>query len=104
MDDPEGGVDDPEGDDIDDLGSFGALAISITTSPKTSASFISSSLTTGISLLSPSDKLTVDVVGNVEVDYATGSFCSSCAIPPSIRTDTDFGVVEWGVIYVLLRL
>ena len=66
----------------DDLGCFGDLAISTTTSPKTSASFVSSSLTTGISLLSPSDKSTVDMVGNVDVDYATGSFCSSCAIPP----------------------
>ena len=34
------------------------------------------------SLLSLSDKSTGDVFGNVDVDYATGSFCSSCSIPP----------------------
>ena len=39
-------------------------------------SFVSSSLTTGISLLSLSDKSTVDVVGNLDVDYVTGPFCS----------------------------
>ena len=72
--------DDPGGGIGDDLGAFGDLAIS----SKTSASFVSSSLTTGISLLSPSDKSTVDMVGNVDVDYATGSFCSSCAIPSPI--------------------
>ena len=39
--------------------------------------FVSSSLTrTGISLLSLSDKSTVDVVGNLDVDYVTGPFCS----------------------------
>ena len=32
--------------------------------------------------LSLSDKSTVDVVGNMDMDYATGSFCSSCSIPP----------------------
>ena len=38
---------------------------------------------TGISLLSLlSDKSAVDVVGDLDVDCATGSFCSSCAIPP----------------------
>ena len=49
---------------------------------KTSASFVSSSLTNRVSLLSLSDKSTVDVVGNMDMDYATGSFCSSCSIPP----------------------
>ena len=34
---------------------------------------------------------------NVDVDCATGSFSSSCAIPPSIRADTDFGAVKWFV-------
>ena len=51
------------------------LAISTTTSLKTSASFVSSSLTTtGISfcLSLSSDKSTVDMVGNLDVDYATG--------------------------------
>ena len=44
-----------------------------------------SSLTTGISLLSLSDKSAVDVVGDLDVDdCATGSFCSSCAIPPRV--------------------
>ena len=50
---------------------------------KTSVSFVSSSLTTGFSLLSLSDKSAVDVVGDLDADdCATGSFCSSCAIPP----------------------
>ena len=79
---PGGGVDDPGGGNTDDLGSFSNFAISTTTSPKTSASFVSSSLTTRISLLSLSDKSAVDVVGNVDVDYATGSFYSSCTTPP----------------------
>ena len=82
VDDPCGGVDDPGGGNTDDLGSFGDLATPTTTSSKTSVSFVSSSLTTGFSLLSLSDKSTVDVVGNLDVDYATRSFCSSCAIPP----------------------
>ena len=78
--DPGGGIDDPGGGNSADLGAFGDLAISTTTSSKTSASFVSSSLTTGISLLSLSDKSTVDVVGNLDVDYAiamahSGSFC-----------------------------
>ena len=55
--------------------------------PKTPASFVSSSLTTRVSLLSLSDKSTVDVMGNVDVDYGTGSFCSSCAIPPPKEWD-----------------
>jgi hypothetical protein len=60
------------------------LATSTTTSSKTSVSFVSSSLTTGISLLSLSDKSAVDVVGDLDVDCATESFCSSCAIPPRV--------------------
>ena len=36
-------------------------------------------------LLSLSDKSAVDVVGDLDVvDCATGSFCSSCAIPPRV--------------------
>ena len=62
-DDPGGGIDDPGGGDTDDLGSFSNLATSTTTSSKTSVSFVSSSLTTGFSLLSLSDKSAVDVVG-----------------------------------------
>ena len=84
VDDPGGGIDDPGGGDTDDLGSFGNLATSTTTSSKTSVSFVSSSLTTGISLLSLSDKSAVDVVGDLDVDCATESFCSSCAIPPRV--------------------
>jgi hypothetical protein len=80
VDDPGGSVDDPGGGNTDDLGSFGDLATSTTTSSKTSASFVSSSLTTGISLLSLSDKPTVDVVGNLDVNCATGSFCSSSVL------------------------
>ena len=92
VDDPGGGVDDPGGGNTDDLGTFGDFAtISTTASSKISASSVSSSLTTGIYLLSLSDKPTVDVMGNVDVDYATGSFCSSCAIPPHARP-VGFGV------------
>ena len=49
---------------------------------KTSASFVSSSLTNRVSLLSLSDKPTVDMIGTT--DYATGSFCSSCSIQPTL--------------------
>ena len=84
MDDPGGGIDDPGGGDIDDLGSLDNLATSTTTSSKTSVSFVPSSLTTGFSLLSLSDKSAVDVVGNLDVDdCATGSFCSSCVLYPT---------------------
>ena len=55
-------------DDFCDLGSFGDLATSTTTFSKTSMSFVSSSLTTGISLLSLSDKSAV--VGDLDVDCA----------------------------------
>ena len=86
VDDPGGGIDDdPGGGDSDDLGSLDNLATSTTTSSKTSVSFVSSPLTTGFSLLSLSDKSAVDVVGDLDVDdCATGSFCSSCAIPPRV--------------------
>ena len=84
VDDPGGGIDDPGGGNTDDLGSFGNLATSTTTSSKTSVSFVSAPLTTGNSLLSLSDKSAVDVVGDLDVDYATGPFCSSCAIPPRV--------------------
>ena len=80
MDDPGGSVDDPGGGVIDDKGSFCDPSTSTTTSPKTSASFVTSSLTNRVSLLSLSDKSTVGMAGNT--DYATGSFCSSCSIPP----------------------
>ena len=90
VDDPGGGVDDPGGGNTDDLGAFGDLAISTTTSPKTSASFVSSSLTTGISLLSLSAFGQVNCacgcgrkVGNLDVDYTLlCHFALSCAIPP----------------------
>ena len=49
---------------------------------KASASYVSSSITTRVSLLSLSDKSTADVVECADVDYATGSFCSSYSIPP----------------------
>ena len=61
VDDPGGGIDDPGGGDTDDLGSLDNLATSTTTSSKTSVSFVSSSLTTGFSLLSLSDKSAVDL-------------------------------------------
>ena len=67
VDDPGGGIDDPGGGDSDDLGSLDNLATSTTTSSKTSVSFVSSSLTTGFSLMSLSDKSAVDAtrLGNV---------------------------------------
>ena len=58
------------------------LWMRLTLMPRTSASFVSSSLTIGISLLSLSDKSAVDVVGDLDVDCATGSF-ALCA--PSRR-------------------
>ena len=89
VDDPGGGIDDPGGGDIDDLGSLDNLATSTTTSSKTSVSFVPSSLTTGFSLMSLSDKSAVDAtrLGGRRwyMDVcATGSFCSSCAIPPRV--------------------
>ena len=106
VDDPGGGIDDPGGGDTDDFGSFGNLATSTTctTSSKTSVSFVSSSLTTGMSLLSLSDKSAVDVVGDLGVDdCATGSFCSSCAIPRRVRW-VDFGVMGRGVMNAAISL
>ena len=61
VDDPGGGIDDPGGSDTDDLGSFGNLATSTTTSSKTSVSFVSS-LTTGF-LCCPFRQVSCDVVG-----------------------------------------
>ena len=71
---------------------FGGLATSTTTSSRTPVSFVSSPLETGNSLLSLSDKSAVAVVGDLDVDCATGSFCSSCAIPP--RVVGGLGVME----------
>ena len=82
VDDPGGSVDDPGGGNIDDKGSFCDPSTSTLTSPKTSASFVTSSLTNRVSLLSLSDKSTVDMIGTT--DYATGSFCSSCSIQPTL--------------------
>ena len=82
MDDPGGSVDDPGGGVTDDKGSFCDPSTSTLTSPKTSASFVTSSLTNRVSLLSLSDKSTVDMIGTT--DYATGSFCSSCSIQPTL--------------------
>ena len=47
------------------------------------------------SLLSLSDKSTVDVVGNLDVDYATRSF--TLRVPSRRVRRVDFGVMEWGV-------
>ena len=82
VDDPGGSVDDPGGGIIDDKGSFCDPSTSTLTSPKTSAPFVTSSLTNRVSLLSLSDKSTVDMIGTT--DYATGSFCSSCSIQPTL--------------------
>jgi hypothetical protein len=89
VDDPGGGIDDPGGGDASDLGSFGNLATSTTTSSKTPVSFVSSSLTAGISLLPLSGKSAVGVVGGLDVGdcatgMATGPFCPSCVIPPRV--------------------
>ena len=77
LDVPGGTIDDPGGGFA--FGSSSALAISTPTPPKPSASFVSSSLTTGISSLSLSGKSTV------YVDYATGSFCSSLGLQRHTR-------------------
>ena len=61
-------------------GSFNRFTTSASTFSKTPASYVSSSLTTKVSLL----KSAADVVKCTDVDYATGSFCSSCSIPPPI--------------------
>ena len=66
----------------DDEGSFCDPSTSTATSPQTSASFVTSSLTNRVSLLSLSDASTVGMAGNT--DYATGSFCSSCSIKPTL--------------------
>ncbi len=84
-----------------------------TTSPKTSASFVSSYLTTRISLLSLSDKSTVDVVGNLGVDCALRYWVFLFLVMlfvrhPAARRVREkgalaFGVwcdVEWGVMWV----
>ena len=55
-----------------------SFTTSASTFSKTPASYVSSSLTTKVSLL----KSAADVVKCTDVDYATGSFCSSCSIPP----------------------
>jgi hypothetical protein len=104
VDDSGGSVDDPGDSNTDDVGSFSNPATSTTTSPKISASFVSSSLTNRVSLLlSLSDKSTVDVVGNMDMDYATGSFCSPPPMAGGLwcfklgsggRWET-LGVLEW---------
>ena len=77
-DDPGGDIDDPGGGSTNDGGSFSSFTTSASTLSKTPASYVSSSLTTRVFLL----KSTADVVECTDVDYATGSFCSSCSIPP----------------------
>ena len=76
--DPGGDIDDPGGGSTNDWGSFSSFTTSASTLSKTPASYVSSSLTTRVSLL----KSAADVVKCTDVDYATGSFCSSCSIPP----------------------
>ena len=52
--------------------SYSSLATFTTTSSETSASFVSTpSLTNRVPLLSPSDKSTGDVLGHVDMNYAT---------------------------------
>ena len=53
--------------------------------PKNLAALFRYVLNLSVSMLSLSDKSTADVVECADVDYyATGSFCSSCSIPPPI--------------------
>ena len=40
---------------------------------------------------SVSDKSTSDVMDNVDVDYAAGSFCLSCSIPPPMAGGLGVG-------------
>ena len=82
VDYPGGDTDDPGGDFTNDWRSCNNCTTSASSFSKASASYVSSSLTTGVSLLSLSDKSTADMVECTNVDYATGSFCSSCSIPP----------------------
>ena len=77
-DDPGGDIDDPGGGSTNDGGLFSSFTTSASTLSKTPASYVSSSLTTRVSLL----KSAADVVKCTDVDDATGSFCSSCSIPP----------------------
>ena len=59
---------------------------------KPSASFVSSSLTTEVSLLFLPEKSTAGAVGNADVDCATGSFCVSALRVPSRQVlRMDFG-------------
>ena len=81
-DDPGGDIDDPGGGSTNAWSSFSNCTTSASTSLRASASYVSSSLTTRVSSLSLSDRSTADVVECADVDYATGSFCSSCSIPP----------------------
>ena len=51
----------------------------------------------------------MDVVGWSDLvdvgDCATGSFCSSCTIPPRVVVWwVDFGVMEWGVMRAAIPL
>ena len=77
-DNPGGDIDDPGGGSSNDGGLFSSFTTSASTLSKTPASYVSSSLTTRVSLLKPA----ADAVKCTDVDYATGSFCSSCSIPP----------------------
>ena len=71
-DDPGGDTDDPGGGPTNDWSSFSNFTTSASTFSKASASYLSSSLTTRISLLSLSDKSTAGVVEfAADVDYAT---------------------------------
>merc|ERR1712146_488490 len=67
--DPGGDIDDPGGGSTNEGGSFNSFTTSASTFSKTPASYVSSSLTTKISLL----KSAADVVECTDVDYATGS-------------------------------
>ena len=93
-DDPGGDVDDPGGGSANDGGSFSSFTTSASTLSRTPASYVSSSLTTRVSLL----KSTADIVECTDVDYATGSFCSSCSIPPLI------GLVEKDLLCVIMTI
>ena len=98
-DDPGGDIDDPGGGSTNDGGSFSSSTTFALALSKTPASYVSSFLTTKVSLL----KSAADVVKYTDVDYATGSFCSSCSIPPHLRP-VVFGLMEKDVLCEIMAI
>ena len=101
VNDPGADIHDSGGGTTNDCGSFSNFTTSASTLSKASASYVSSSLTTRVSLLSLTDKSTADMVKCANVDYANGSFCSSslalflCRIDFSCSLSQDFLSYPW---------